>query len=226
MGAPAYQSFIPVQNGLDFNAPKKSASVAIAPKSEVNVDEILGLTDSAYDGMKSVGDTGYFMNDGKLFEAYTPSPVSYYRNSIGGPVQVTGQFGMPYQPSYSIGGELAGGVFASGGADAGTIYKGDQAFRPVTSGSVEGFVEGEDGLELSQAYINANKPKYQGRPQQNLFPLLSLATIPEQNIDPSTSYGAARFLSGDSLDMLSRADETQDFSNATANAALASAGGK
>ena len=143
MGAPAYQSFVPVQNGLDFNAPKKSASVAIAPKSEVNVDEILGLTDSDYSGMKSVGDTGYFMQGGKLYEPYTVTTTA---------------------PSYYFGSMPMGG--GTNRAE-GTIEVGDQAFRPVTSGSVEGFVEGEDGLELSQAYINANKPKYQGKSQRN-----------------------------------------------------------
>ena len=214
MGAPAYQSFIPVQNGLDFNAPKKSASVAIAPKSEVNVDEILGLTDSAYDGMKSVGDTGYFMNDGKLFEAYTPAPQTFFKNTVFGPIQYNPTGLMPSQPSRSIFGGYSGGWQAGGGGeDAGTIYKSDQAFRPVTSGSVEGFVEGDDGYEISQAYINANKPKYQGTPQQNLMPLLSLATIPQGTESNGESYGAGRFIAPTTLDALMGANTAEGESS-------------
>ena len=38
------------------------------------------------------------------------------------------------------------------------------------------------------------------------MPLLSLASIPQQDIDPATSYGASRYLTQDTLDTLMRAD--------------------
>lgn len=218
MGAPAYQSFIPIQNGLDFNAPKKRVTATVAPQSEVDINEILGLSDSDYEGMKTVGDTGYYLKNNTLYEPYTIT-TSY--------------------PNYGMSGFW--GYQPTSNRAEGTIEVGDQAFKPVTGDkSIPGFIPTDDGYEISQAYINANKPKYQGAPQQDLMPLLSLstmpqqdlmpllslATIPQQQTDQSTSYGAGRFLTQNSLDMLSRADDTPDFSNATANAALAAAGGK
>lgn len=183
MGA-AVGTRVPVVQGLDFNAPRVAATTAVAPEREkANIDEILGLAESKYEGMKSVGDSGYYLKNGKLYEPYTVT-VSY--------------------PSYGMSGFY--GQQPQSNRAAGTIEVGDQAFKPVKNANVKGFIEGDDGYEISQAYVNTNRPKYQGRPQQNIMPLLSLASIPQQDIDPATSYGASRYLTQDTLDTLMRAD--------------------
>lgn len=197
-------SRVPIVNGLDFNAPRIAATTAQTPQPIYSIDDVLGLSPSKYEGMKSVSDTGYYIKNGKLYEPYTVT-VSY--------------------PSYGMSGFY--GYQPTSNRAAGTIEVGDQAFKPVKNASVDGFVETDDGTyEISRAYVDANRPKYQGQPQQNLMPLLSLASIPQEQIDPSTSFGASRFLNQDSLDMLSRADNTANFDMSAANAALAQAGGK
>jgi hypothetical protein len=45
------------------------------------------------------------------------------------------------------------------------------------------------------------------------MPLISLASIPQQDIDPATSYGASRYLTQDTLDTLMRADAEGAASN-------------
>jgi hypothetical protein len=183
MGA-AIGTRVPVVQGLDFNAPRVAATTTVAPEKEkANIDEILGLSESKYKGMKSVGDSGYYLKNGKLYEPYTVT-VSY--------------------PSYGMSGFY--GQQPQSNRAEGTIEINDQAFKPVKNANVKGFIEGDDGYEISPAYINANRPKYQGTPQQNLMPLLSLASIPQQDIDPATSYGASRYLTQDTLDTLMRAD--------------------
>ena len=190
MGAPVLDSMLPVVNGLNFNAPRKLATTTQAAPRSYSVDDILNLSSSEYDGMKSVGDTGYYVRNGSLYEPYT---VTYSYPSYG-MSQFYGQ-----QPT-------------SNRAE-GTIEIGDQAFKPVTSGSIPGFVETDDGYEISQAYINANKPKYQGAPQQNLMPLLSLATIPQNTESNGESYGAGRFISPTTLDALMNANTAEGESS-------------
>jgi hypothetical protein len=177
----------PIINGLDFNAPRIPVTATTAPVDEYSIDDVLGLSESKYDGLKSVADTGYYMKGNKLYEPYTitqSAPSNYY-----------GIMGY---------GNQGGG---SNRAE-GTIEVGQQAFKPVKNASVPGFVEMEDGsYEMSRAYIDANRPKYQGQPQQNLMPALSLATMPQFN--PNNSFGVARFLNQDTLNALSRADDGQ-----------------
>lgn len=183
MGA-AVGTRVPVVQGLDFNAPRVAATTAVAPEREpANIDEILGLAESKYEGMKSVGDSGYYLKNGKLYEAYTPAPANN---------------------GYMYG--IYGGVNRGPSLAEGNIKVGEQNFKPVKNANVKGFIEGDDGYEISQAYINTQRPKYQGTPQQNIMPLLSLASIPQQDIDPATSYGASRYLTQDTLDTLMRAD--------------------
>lgn len=181
MGA-AIGTRVPVVQGLDFNAPRVAATTTVAPeKGKANIDDILGLSDSKYDSMKSVGDSGYYLNNGKLYEPYTITQS---------------------RPSYGMYYGMGGG---SNRAE-GTIEVDDQAFKPVTNANVKGFIEGDDGYEISQAYINTQSPKYQGTPQKNLMPLVSLASIPQQDIDTATSSGASRYLTQDTSNTLMRAD--------------------
>jgi len=205
-------SRVPIVNGLDFNAPRIAATTTQAPQSTYSIDDVLGLSPSKYEGMKSVGDSGYYLKNGKLYETYTPAPANrgYMYGIYGG------------TSGYPLYGQNTGSSTPEG-----SIKVGDQNFKPVKNASVDGFVETDDGTyEISRAYVDANRPKYQGQPQQNLMPLLSLASIPQEQIDPSTSFGASRFLNQDSLDMLSQADNTANFDMSVANAALAQAGGK
>lgn len=183
MGA-AIGTRVPVVQGLDFNAPRVAATTTVAPeKGKANIDDILGLSDSKYDSMKSVGDSGYYLKNGKLYEPYTIT-----------------------QSYYSGFGPLYGNQGSGSNRAEGTIEVDDQAFKPVKNANVKGFIEGDDGYEISQAYINTQRPKYQGSPQKNLMPLVSLASIPQQDIDPATSSGASRYLTQDTLDTLMRAD--------------------
>jgi len=176
---------------------RKAPNIVAAPKSNIDVNSVLGLAPSQYEGLQSVGDTGYFYGDNKMYQPYTPSPVSYYRNTVFGPVAVTGQFGMPYQPSYGIGGGLAGGVSARGGAEAGTIYKGDQAFRPVSE-DVTGFTKSKGENDIydyapSMAYVYANTPRTAPAQTPNVTSFLS---TPTAMATPTGNYGAGRYLSG------------------------------
>ena len=202
MGA-AVGTRVPVVQGLDFNAPRVRATTTIAPSTKANVNDILGLTNSRYEGMKSVGDSGYYLKNGKLYEAYTPAPANpgYMYGISGGPLY-----------NQNSGPSLA----------EGSIKVGEQNFKPAKNVSVPGFVENDDGTyEISQAYLSANKPKYEGTPQQNIMPFLSLASIPQEQIDPTRSAGVARFLSQDSLDSLMKAD-----SENTTTAQASQGGGK
>ena len=177
-------SRVPIVNGLDFNAPRIAATTAQTPQPTYSIDDVLGLSPSKYEGMKSVGDTGYFLKGGKLYETYTPPP-----SNAG---YMYGIYGMA-QPSNNSPLNMYSNNAPS--TPSGVIKVGEQSFKPVKDASVDGFVETDDGTyEISRAYVDANRPKYQGQPQQNLMPLLSLASIPQEQIDPSTSFGASRFL--------------------------------
>lgn len=191
---------------LNFGLPTGKPTVTVAPKSTIDKDAILGLKPSQYEGLQSVRDTGYYYGDSGMYEAYTPSPVSYYLNNS--------PFGTQYytgigQPS-SVGPfGLGGGWQTSGGAESGTIYKGDQAFRPVDT-DVEGFVKtliedpdnannGQYRYRPSMAYIYTNMPKQTYTPQQlnNVTSFLSAPTAPANTY--TGNYGAGRFLNAGSL---------------------------
>ena len=185
---------------LNFGLQKKAPNIVTAPKSNVDVNSVLGLAKSQYDGLQSVGDTGYYYGDGRMYQPYTPSPVQYGRQTIFGFQPVTGQFGMPYQPSYGIGGGLAGGISARGGAEAGTIYKGDQAFRPVSE-DVTGFTKSKGENDIydyapSMAYVYANRPRPEVKPVPNVTSFLS---TPTPMTTPTGNYGAGRFLGTNGL---------------------------
>jgi hypothetical protein len=177
---------------LNFARPQLAPNIVASPKSNVDVNAVLGLAPSQYEGLQSVGDTGYFYGDNKMYEAYTPSPVSYGRMLYGqwSPVN--------YQPSYHPFFGYGGGLSARGGADAGTIYKGDQAFRPISE-DVTGFskskIEDSDLYEYSpsMAYVYANTPRPAPVQTPNVTSFLS---TPTPMATPTGNYGAGRYLSG------------------------------
>ena len=180
---------------LNYGAPKLAPNIVTAPKSNVDVNAVLGLAPSQYEGLQSVGDTGYFYGDNKMYQPYTPSPSYFYRNNS--------PFGTQYftgisQPSYSPIFGYSGGWQRGGGAEAGTIYKGDQAFKPVSE-DVTGFSKSKIGdtdqyeYTPSMAYVYANTPKPAPVQTPNVTSFLS---TPTAMATPTGNYGAGRYLSG------------------------------
>ena len=190
---------------LNFGLPTGKPTVTVAPKPTIDRNAILGLTPSQYEGLQSVRDTGYYYGDGGMYEPYTPSPTVYGRQTM---------FGFQPIPSWQASSYASsplgmGGISTSGGAESGTIYKGDQAFRPVDV-DVEGFVKSQiedpDSLNNGQytyrpsmAYIYSNMPKQTYTPQQlsNVTSFLTAPTAPANTY--TGNYGAGRFLNAGSL---------------------------
>jgi hypothetical protein len=187
---------------LNYSAPRIAPNIVSAPTSNLDINAILGLTPSKYEGLQSVGDTGYYYGDNKMYKPYTPSPVQYGRMGIGGFSPISGQFGMPYQPSYGIGGSLSGGVVARGGAASGTITRDGQSFRPVNT-DITGFSKnkiGEEGSKTyeyspSMAYVYSQAPKPTYTPTPGVSSFLSAPTMPSY----AGNYGAGRFLNTGNL---------------------------
>ena len=185
---------------LNFARPQLAPNIVSAPKSNIDVNAVLGLAPSKYEGLQSVGDTGYYYSDNKMYQPYTPSPVQYGRMIMGQFSPMTGSFGMPYQPSYNPIFGYGGGVSARGGAEAGTITRGNQSFRPVNT-DITGFSKnkvGEEGSETyeyspSMAYVYANTPRPAPLPTPNVTSFLS---TPTAMATPTGNYGAGRYLSG------------------------------
>ena len=180
---------------LNYAAPRLAPNIVTAPKSNVDVNAILGLAPSQYEGLQKVGDTGYFYGDNKMYEPYTPSPVSYGRMLYGqwSPVSYTPS----YHPIYGYG----GGLSARGGAEEGTITRGDQSFRPV-SVDVTGFSKSKIGdteqyeYSPSMAYVYANTPKPAPVQTPNQMAFLS---SPTPSVSYNGNYGAGRFLNTGNL---------------------------
>ena len=179
---------------LNFGLNQKAPNIVSAPKSNVDVNAILGLAPSEYEGLQSVGDTGYFYGDNKMYEPYTPSPVSFGRMIMGqwSPVN--------YTPSYSPIFGYGGGLSPRGGAVSGTITRGDQSFRPV-SADVTGFSKNKIGdtetyeYTPSMAYVYANAPKPEPVKTPNVTSFLSTPTANTY----VGSYGASRYLGDNGL---------------------------
>jgi len=176
---------------------RKAPNIVAAPKSNIDVNAVLGLTPSQYEGLQSVGDTGYYYGDNKMYEPYTPSPVSYYMNTAFGPMQYQATGLMPSAPSSGPFG-YSGGWQASGGAAEGTITRGDQSFKPVNT-DVTGFSKSKIGdtemyeYSPSMAYVYSQAPRPAPLPTPNVTSFLS---TPTAMATPTGNYGAGRYLSG------------------------------
>ena len=181
---------------LNFAAPKLAPNIVASPKSNIDVNAVLGLAPSKYEGLQSVGDTGYFYGGNKMYEAYKPSPTFYYKNTPFGTQYYNSGIGMyanSAPSSHPIFG-ISGGWSQGGGADAGTIYKDEQAFRPLDV-DVTGFTKtkGDDDIyeyAPSMAYVYANAPRSAPAPTPNVTSFLSAPTAPTY----TGNYGAGRFL--------------------------------
>ena len=182
---------------LNYGAPKLAPNIVAAPKSNIDVNAILGLAPSEYEGLQKVGDTGYFYGDNKMYQPYTPSPTYFYQNNS--------PFGTQYytgigQPSYSPIFGYSGGWQQGGGAESGTIYKGDQAFKPITE-DITGFSKSKIGdtdqyeYTPSMAYVYANTPRPKPLPTPNVTSFLSAPTVNTY----AGNYGTDRFTQGNGL---------------------------
>ena len=182
---------------LNFGRPQLAPNIVAAPQPNVDVNAVLGLAPSQYEGLQSVGDTGYYYGDNKMYEAYTPSPVSYYTSGPFGMQYYQPTGFMPSQPSYGLGG-YSGGYQRSGGPAEGTITRGDQSFKPVNT-DVTGFSKSKIGdtetyeYTPSMAYIYANTPRPTPVQTPNVTSFLS---TPTAMATPTGNYGAGRYLSG------------------------------
>jgi len=171
---------------------RKEPNIVAAPKSNIDVNAVLGLAPSQYDGLQSVGDTGYYYGDNKMYQPYTPSPVSYGMQTMFGWSPVN------YTPSYSPIFGYGGGLSPRGGAVSGTITRGDQSFKPVNT-DVTGFSKSKIGdtetyeYTPSMAYVYANTPRPAPLPTPNVTSFLS---TPTAMATPTGNYGAGRYLSG------------------------------
>jgi hypothetical protein len=183
---------------LNFARPQLAPNIVAAPRNNVDVNAVLGLAPSNYEGLQSVGDTGYYYGNNKMYQPYTPSPVQYGRMIMGQFSPITGPFGTPYQPSYNPIFGYGGGVSARGGAEAGTITRGNQSFRPVNT-DVTGFSKSKIGdtdtyeYTPSMAYVYSQAPRPAPVPTPNVTSFLS---TPTAMATPTGNYGAGRYLSG------------------------------
>ena len=155
---------------------RKAPNIVAAPKSNVDVNAVLGLAPSQYEGLQSVGDTGYFYGDNKMYEPYTitRSAPSYY--------------GLMY------------GMGGGSNRAEGTIEVDNQAFRPVDV-DITGFSKSKaDGSEIynydpSMAYVLSQTPRSIPAPTPNVTSFLS---TPTANNYVGT-YGAGRYLGDNGL---------------------------
>jgi hypothetical protein len=186
---------------LNYGLSQKAPNIVSAPKT-YDINSILGLTPSSqYSGFKGVGDTGYYYKDNMMYEPYKVQPKSttYGRISMGQFTPLTGIAGMAYSPSYHPFFGYGGGIQArtSGGPVEGTVYSGEQAFKPVKDLDITGFRynKDENTYDPSMAYVYANATKPTFNPTPNVASFLSAPTAPTY----TGNYGAGRYLGGNGL---------------------------
>jgi len=179
---------------LNYSAPRIAPNIVAAPTSNLDINSILGLTPSKYSGLQSVGDTGYYYGNNRVYEPYTVTSSPSY--GIYGPYGglAYGPYGAPSYGPY--------GVNQSNSNRAeGTITVGNQAFRPINT-DITGFSKskvGDTGIyeySPSMAYIYANTP----RPAPVQTPSqTSFLSSPTPSVSYNGNYGASRFLNTGNL---------------------------
>ena len=177
---------------------RKAPNIVTAPQSNIDINAILGLTPSQYSGLQSVGNTGYYYGNNRMYEPYTVTSSPSY--GIYGPYSNTGYSyspygGNPYNP-------YAGAYQGNSNRAEGTITVGSQAFRPVDA-NITGFSKSKVGEEDSKiyeyapsmAYVYSQAPKPAPLPTPNVTSFLSTPTANTY----VGSYGADRFTQGNGL---------------------------
>jgi hypothetical protein len=176
---------------LNFGMPKIPATTVQSNTPAFDPYAAVGFNPSSqYEGFMQQGNNNLYLKDGGLYQSYTPSPARYfYMGFMNQPVY--------YNPNniMGMGSPSMGGISnrwqMSGGAEPGTIYSGDQAFRPYQGETPFGFVKTGDDYSLSTVALNSLRPSY--RPTTNLGynPAVSLLA------PTAGGQGAGRFLGGD-----------------------------
>ena len=184
---------------LNFGLQKKAPNIVTAPKSNIDVNSVLGLTPSNYKGLQKVGDTGYFYGNNRMYEPYNAPPaqpltIQQLMQPSGGPLG-SGISGGPmygYQPAPKPSYE--------------SLTVDGQEFRTVNP-ELTGFTRqalDDDKYQKdsvyeyapSMAYLYANAPRPAVQPVKNVMSFLSAPT-PMQT--PTGNYGAGRFLGTNGL---------------------------
>jgi len=198
---------------LNYSAPRIAPNIVAAPTSNLDINAILGLTPSQYEGLQSVGNTGYFYGNNRMYEPYTiqSSPPSYPFNAMVNNTSTNYPFG-------SMGYNSTGG---GSNREEGTITVGNQSFRPVNV-DITGFSKNKVGKEDSKIYeyspsmayvYSKTQPQVTAQPntmfnyasgftpatnnvyQQATGNLLTSPTMPSY----TGNYGAGRFLNTGNL---------------------------
>ena len=170
---------------------RKAPNIVAAPKSNIDVNAVLGLTPSKYSGLQSVGDTGYFYGNNRMYEAYTPPPPSNY----GGYYGIMGYNRPSYNPMF--------GYQAPSKPSYEELTIDGQQFRTVKP-DIAGFNKtalSEDDYQKdsvyeyapSMAYVYSQAPRPAPLPTPNVTSFLS---TPTAMATPTGNYGAGRYLSG------------------------------
>jgi hypothetical protein len=153
---------------LNFSAPTGQVQNTYAAPARTNPY----LTPSQYESMQLHTPSGYYYQGGKMYQPYTPAPVTYSYNPFGfmGSMNNNSRIGGPVENSVKIG---------------------NQYFKPFT-GNAQGIINGD----LSMVSMLNKQPTYQPKPMEDLFPSLNSnlnSALPQQAMLSSPSYGAGRF---------------------------------
>ena len=184
---------------INYSAPRITARNIATTPSSFNVNQLLGLRSSPYEGLQQVGGQNLYYGDGGFYESYSPSPRQYGRTSYGIWSPMPSWYGIPYQPSYNPIYGYGGGITARGGDVAGTIRRDGQAFKPYTGDIPTGFVKVGEEYEPSMAYLySKSQPSVRTQPNR-MFTNVAGYTPASSNLlgaTPSTanSYGAGQYL--------------------------------
>jgi len=169
---------------------RKAPNIVAAPQSNIDVNAVLGLTPSKYSGLQSVGDTGYYYGNNRMYEAYTPPPSTggYYGifgyNRPSNPYPMFG-YQAPSKPSYE---ELTidGQQFRTVKPDIAGFNKTALSEDDYQKDSVYSYTP-------SMAYVYSQAPRPAPLPTPNVTSFLS---TPTAMATPTGNYGAGRYLSG------------------------------
>jgi hypothetical protein len=190
MGAPAT---------INYSAPRTRAREIAPSAGNININKALGLRSSPYEGLQQVGKQNLYYGKGGLYEKYSPSPVSFVRNSLPYGVQQTySPTGlMPSTPSYHPIFGYSGGWQRSGGDVEGTIRIGNQAFRPSTN-IPAGFIKVGDTYEPSVAYaLSKSMPNIKAQPNRMFTTVTGYQPASRNllsNLNVSSDSGAGQYL--------------------------------
>lgn len=184
---------------LNFGMPKIPATTVQSNTPAFDPYAAVGFNPSSqYEGFMQQGNNNVYLKDGGLYEAYNVPGVRYVKNTPFGQQTYSdpynGLFGSS-APSYHPLFGYSGGWSRTGGPETGTIYSGEQAFKPYKGETPFGFVkttqDDKDVYSLSQAALQSLKPKYMPTTNLGYNPVMSLLA------PQAGGLGAGKYLSDD-----------------------------